>query len=262
MRHVVVTGGSSGLGAALVRHYLKRGDAVTCIARDRTRMNDLAVACNATTGRSPDLVACDVSDADAMRMELQRIDALRGVDILYANAGIGGRAVLSSPDGEDDSLARSVFGINTIGVVNTLTPLLAPMIERRKGHLVVVSSVAAFVPLAQSPAYSAAKAAARTYGHALRRLASPHGVRVTVVSPGFIDTPMSRSLPYVRPFLVDADVAAARIARAVDAGRAELILPWQFRLAVALHAILPNAISDRILAAADPGTKRRPPADS
>lgn len=259
MRHIVVTGGNSGLGAALVEYYVRKSDHVTCVARDRTRLEAVAQRCEAVAGRRPDLIACDVTDAVRLRDLLRQIDLDLPVDVLIANAGMGGRDVLASPHGEAEPLARSIVAVNLLGVVNSVTPLVEPMSVRRKGHIVIIGSVAAFVALPQSPVYSAAKAAARSYGHGLRRLLRTQGIDVTVVSPGFIDTPMSRSLPFYRPFLVDAQRAATIIAHAIDRRRAELIFPWPYRVAATLLGALPTAVTDRLVAMAAAAADRECP---
>lgn len=250
MRHIVITGGSSGLGAALSRRYLARGDRVTLVARDGAKLEQARDRARLETGQSPAVLACDVGDAEGLGRALVAVDQSQPVDVLIANAGLGGRDVLAGPGGESGDLARRIYEVNAVGVINTVTPLLGPMVERGRGHIVVVGSVGGLIALPQSPAYSASKAAVYSYGHGLRRLLKPQGVRVTVVSPGFVDTPMSRSLPFARPLLVDADRAAGIIVRAVDRGKAEVIFPWPFRLAVGLHALLPTAVADRIVAAA------------
>ena len=123
------------------------------------------------------------------------------------------------------------------------------MVERRAGRIGIISSLAGHCGLPQSPAYSASKAAARVYGEGLRRLLEPSGVSVTVVCPGFIDTPMSASLPVRRPFLVSADTAAARIAGAMARRKAEISFPWQLALTMQLGLWLPRPVTDRLLAA-------------
>ena len=137
--------------------------------------------------------------------------------------------------------------VNTIGAMNSVTPLLAAFVARRRGHVVLISSVAAFEGLAESPVYSASKAAVRTYGHGLRRRLHGSGVAVTVITAGFIATPMSASLPFSTPFVVDADRAARLIKRAIERRARELVFPWQFRWTVVLSSLLPAGAVDGLL---------------
>jgi short-subunit dehydrogenase len=118
------------------------------------------------------------------------------------------------------------------------------MVERGIGHVVLMGSAAGLVGLPHSPVYSASKAAVHAYGEGLRRRLAGAGVDVTVVCPGFVDTPMSMSLPLARPFLWTADRAAARIARAIAQKRRMLIFPWQIRVGVAAARLFPQSLVD------------------
>ena len=247
--HVVITGASSGLGAALAVVYGQRGQRVSLIARDVARLEAVADACRRVGGPRPSWHACDVTDAGRLGELLTAINAEAPVTTVIANAGIGGRSVLAGPLGETAALASHVVSVNLLGVINTLTPLIPVMASRQSGRLALVGSIAAFTPLAEAPAYAASKAAIYSYGHGLRRLLGAAGITVTVVSPGFIDTPMSRSLPFDRPFVVSPEHAAALIMRAVESGRPDIVFPWPLRLAAAFHGLLPLGLSDMLLAA-------------
>lgn len=248
-RHVAITGASSGIGAALARAHAARGDRLSLAGRDPDRLQAVADEC-AALGARADVTRCDVTDADATAGWLRAADDAAPVDIVYANAGIGGAGVIAPRTAEPGELARAIFATNTVGVVNTLTPLIDRFVARRAGHLVVIASLAALAGLPHSPAYCGSKAAIRIYAEGLRRLLRPAGVRVLTVNPGFVATPMSASLPRQGPFTWSAERAAAAILRAVDAGRAELIFPWPLRLALAAARLLPTAWVDAALARA------------
>ena len=248
LRHVVITGASSGLGAALASYYAERGAALTLLGRDEARLARVAGSCRVAGGPVRSHV-CDVTDAAGLLATLRSADDDRPIDIVVANAGIGGGAVLAPSTGETPALARSIIDVNTLGVVNTVSPLIERFLARRRGHIVIVSSVMAYQGLAEAPVYAASKAAARIYGQGLRRLLGEHGVTVTVACPGFVATPMSATLPFTGPFMVTAEEAARRIAAAVDRGRAETVFPWQMRALATAAQILPPRLVDRILAA-------------
>lgn len=245
-RHVVITGASSGLGAALARAYSCDGATLTLTGRDYARLDAVARQCR-ELGAEVVNATCAVEDLDGMTELLGAADHRLPVDIVIANAGIGGTAVLAPPSGEPGHLAREIILVNTIGAMNSVTPLLAGFVARRRGHVVLISSVAALEGLADSPVYSASKAAIRTYGHGLRRLLYGSGVDVTVITAGFIATPMSASLPFPTPFVVDVDRAALRIKRAIERRTRELVFPWQFRWTVALSSLLPAGVVDVLL---------------
>jgi short-subunit dehydrogenase len=248
MSHVAITGASSGFGAALARVYGRHGWRLSLIARDAGRLEAVAAACRAD-GAEAGIHTADVTDAAAMDAVVTACDCRQPVDLLIANAGIGGRDALAPDSGEPGPVARRILTTNVLGVVNTVTPLLPRLVERRRGHIAIISSLAGLTGLPASPAYSASKAAARAYGDGLRRLVAPSGVRVSVVCPGFIDTPFAASLPFHLPFLWSADRAALHVARALARGRREIQFPWQLAVALRVVAALPAVIADRILTA-------------
>jgi short-subunit dehydrogenase len=244
--HIVITGASSGLGAALARAYAKRGVQLTLSGRHEERLSQVAAQCVAA-GADVAVALCDVTEAESMGRWLKNADRQRPIDIVVANAGIGGRAAIAPAGGESSATAHAIFATNTLGVLNTIIPVLPSFIARQRGHFVVISSLAGMLGLPHSPAYCGSKAAARTYAEGLRRLVRPHGVHVTVVTPGFIDTPMSRSLPKAGLLTWSAERAASAIMEAVASGKRELIFPWTLRAAVAATRWLPGRWVDRVL---------------
>ena len=249
VKHVVITGASSGLGAALARAYARPGVALTLFGRDKARLASVAATCT-TDGADVSVIACDVTDAPLMTNHLIRVDQIRPIDIVIANAGIGGKTAMAPSEGESTSIAHALIATNTIGVINTATAIIPRFVSRKAGHFVVVSSLAGLIGLPQSPAYCGSKAAVRIYAEGLRRLVRPHGVRVTIVNPGFVDTPMSRSLPQIGPQTWSSDRAAAAIKKAVAKGKREMSFPRSLRFAVVLSRLLPGRLVDAALARA------------
>lgn len=246
LRNILITGASSGLGAALARQYSAPGTLLSLTGRDRSRLEAVAEACRAR-GAEVDAAILDVTDSIAMSGWLKERDEAQPFELVFANAGIGGPGAIASRVGEDLDTAQRIFTVNTLGVVNTVIPLAPRMCERGRGHFVIISSIASMIALPHSPAYSGSKAAVTSYGEAMRRLLAPMGVKVTVVHPGFVDTPMSAKLPY-KPFLWTAERSAAHIALGVARGRRTIAFPWPFRLAVAAARVLPTSWVDAVLA--------------
>jgi short-subunit dehydrogenase len=254
--HVVITGASGGIGRALAEHFAAPGRLLSLTGRDQARLDAAVDACRAK-GAEVRLALLDVVDARSLGDWLLAIDRERPIDVLIANAGIGGSAAMPSGAGEAGPLANEILAVNMAGVINTVTPVLPLMLARGAGHLALVSSLAGYLGLPQSPVYSASKAAVRIYGDALRRRARRHGVYVTNIMPGFVDTPMSQSLATGRPFCWSAERAARHIAAAIDRGAAQSVFPWQLRLAIAAQSLLPMGLSDFILARSLPSDRQK-----
>ena len=244
--HVLITGASSGIGAALASLYAQKGCRLTLIGRDEQRLVAVANACRNVSRAETVPILVDVTDGPKMQQELARLDELCPVDIVVANAGIGGERVLAPPAGEDRQLATEIFDVNVLGVINTLTPLLPRLVSRHSGRIAIVSSLAAFLGLPDAPVYAASKAAVRIYGHGLRRKLQGTGVTVTVICPGFVDTPMSATLP-VRVLVWRAEKAAALIVKAVAQGRREVTFPLPLALVSRLSSLLPAGVTDFVL---------------
>jgi short-subunit dehydrogenase len=246
-RHVLITGASSGIGAALARAYARPSVRLSLTARNMPRLEEIAKACRAA-GAEAALRSIDVGDGAAMAAWIEDCDAGQAVDLVIANAGIGGERVIATEAGEPLSVAHEIVATNVLGVANTVIPLLPRFVARGKGHVAIMSSLAAHIGLPQAPLYSASKAAIRAYGQGLRRLLAPKGVTVTVICPGFVETPMSASVPGGRPFLWSTERAAHRIVEGLAHGRHEIDFPWQLAVLAKLANVLPPRLLDSALA--------------
>ncbi len=247
--NVLVTGASSGLGAALARHYAGRGAEVALAGRDRGRLEEQAGLIKAAGGKPGPVLCFDVGDPDATRLALQAYVRDRGVpDLVIANAGVSVGTLGDDPDGI--AVLSRVLATNVTGLAATLTPFAAPMRERGSGTLCGIASVAGVRGLPGSGAYSASKAAAISWLESLRVELHGSGVRVVTACPGYIDTPMTRVNGYRMPFLLGADEGARRIARGIDAGRARFTVPWQMAIAARVLAMLPAPAYDALFARA------------
>ena len=233
--HVLITGASSGIGAALARHYAAPGRTLSLHGRDEVRLQAVAAAAG-TAGAEVATGTGDVRDRTALSAWIDTRDRARAVDLVIANAGVSGRPA-------DETIA-----VNVMGVINTIEPILPAMRERRRGTIAIISSLAAWRGLPTAPAYGASKAAVRLWGEGLRPRLRPFGVRVCVVCPGFVATPLVATNRFPMPLVMDADRAARRIARGLDRGRARIAFPLRLYLLVRLIAALPPAWTDPILA--------------
>ncbi|MCB1491720.1 MAG: SDR family NAD(P)-dependent oxidoreductase [Rhodobiaceae bacterium] len=247
MSHVVITGATSGIGRALAIRLAAPAVTLSLLGRNRERLD--AVAADAmASGARVEVAQIDVRDAAALSDWLAVRDIAVPIDTAIACAGIGGGAVMASAErGEDAAMAVDVMAVNAGGVANIVAPLVSRFMARGRGKIVIIGSAAGEIGLPHSPAYSASKAAVRTYGDGLRRLLRPRGVTVTVALPGFVDTPMSRSLPGAQPFLWSAERAAARIVRDMERGASYSHPPLPLRLAIGIARLTPVALLDLVL---------------
>lgn len=242
---VIITGASSGLGALLAEAYAGPGVAFGLLGRDRQRLATTARACEAK-GAMVSAATIDVTEASAMASWLREFDRQHAVDLLLANAGTSGGPDPASPSEGVDAVARQV-GVNLLGAVNTIEPLLPGLCSRRRGRVAVVASIAAYRGLPYSPGYCASKAGLRAYAEALRPRLEQHNIGMTVVCPGFFDSPMTDRFDGPTPFLLSSEGAARIIKRGIDRGRRRVAFPWPLVIGLQFCDLAPAAIGDAIL---------------
>ena len=212
-RNIVITGASSGIGAALALYYAMPGITLGLTGRDAPRLTAIADKARAK-GAIVQEAIFDLRDRGALTGFLAAFDAAHPIDLLIANAGVldGRRA-----DGtiEDADGARRVIDINLLGSTDTLHAVLPAMRRRGAGHIVLVSSLAALSPLPDAPAYSASKAGLLSYGLAMRAAVAPEHVHISVVCPGYVSSAMTESHIGEHPLKMSAENAARLIARGI-----------------------------------------------
>jgi short-subunit dehydrogenase len=239
---VFLTGASSGIGEALARHYAGRGATLGLVARRGELLQRLKASLEVPT----EIYERDVRDIAALKSAAADFQAKHGVpDLVIANAGVSFGTLTQHE--EDAATFREVHDINVMGLVHTFHPFIEGMRARGRGTLAGIASVAGVRGLPGASAYSSSKAAAINYLEALRLEMRRSGVKVSTICPGFIATPMTAKNPYPMPFIIGADDAARRIARAIDAGRSYAIVPWQMAIVGRVMKILPTAIYDRLM---------------
>jgi short-subunit dehydrogenase len=240
---VVITGASSGIGRALALRHAHAAATLGLIGRNRKRLQNIAAECQ-SRGAEVSVGEVDVRARDELRRWLEAFDDAKPIDLLIANAGV----MEGTPPGgtiEPPDAAYALMQTNVLGTLNTVQPLIPRMMARRRGQIAIVSSIAGFIPLPDSPSYCASKAAVLTYGLALRALLRPYGVGVSVICPGFITTPMMWRESGPKPFAVSAGKAAELICRGLSRNRATIVFPLFFALATRIGGLLPDSLRRR-----------------
>jgi short-subunit dehydrogenase len=182
----LVTGASSGIGAAIARELASRGHAVTLVARREERLRSLATELTAEHDAEAAAIACDLSDpAERERLATVLGGTGRAVEILVNNAGFGSRGEFIS---NDPGRMLDMVRINVEAVVDLTSRFLPGMVERGRGAVINVASVAAFQPMPGSATYAASKAFVLSFSEAIRTEQRGSGVSVTAVCPGPVKT--------------------------------------------------------------------------
>lgn len=241
-RTILITGASSGIGAALAAAYAGPGRRLALTGRNLERLEAVAARCR-DAGAEVETASLDVCDQGAVAAWIAAVDGRRPLDLLIANAGIAAGIARN----EDDDAVRRTFAVNVDGVLNTVLPVIPLMTRRGGGQIAIVSSVASFRGMPGAAAYCASKAAERVFGEGLRGDLAPFGVEVSVICPGFIRTPMTAVNPFPMPFLMEADRAAALIRRGLARDRGRIAFPWPTYALCWLLAALPPGWVDALL---------------
>lgn len=257
---VFITGASSGIGAALARHYAGAGATLALTARRSAVLEEVKreLAGSGASGSSVqiEIYSADVTDGASMARAAHAFMEIHGApDVVIACAGVS--IGVDSELAEDLAVFKQVMDTNVFGTLATFQPFISAMKKQGCGALVGIASVAGIRGLPGSAAYSASKAAVIAYCESVRVELRSSGVKVVTIAPGYIRTPMTAGNPYPMPFLTDAPVFAARAAAAIAAGVSYRVIPWQMGVVAKLLRALPNWLYDRALQHA--GRKPRQP---
>ncbi len=236
---ILITGASSGIGAALARHYAGPGTTLVLVARDPERLESVAEACRAR-GAAVETERLDVRDRATVRAVLEAAHARHPLDLVVVNAAINGGH--PTGDVETEAVAFETADINLGGALNVMLPCVGLMLARGEGQIALMSSLAAFAPLPDAPAYSGAKAALLAHGLALREKVRARGVKINVVTPGYVKTPMGGDYKGWRPLEMSADEAARRIARGLERDRDIVAFPMLLAVLARGAGLLPERL--------------------
>jgi short-subunit dehydrogenase len=242
-----LTGASSGIGEALVAPLVQSGARLALTARRLDRLEEIASA-NRRPDRELLVVPADVTDRDAVHRAVRVIEErLGGIDLAILNAGIGRRIRVESFDAAD---FVEVVRTNLFGVLYGVEAVLPAMLARGSGHLAVVASLAGYLAAPTLAGYGTSKAALIHAFDSFRFDLARHGIKVTLINPGFVRTPMAASSALWRPGIMDVDKAAAIIVRGLARGRKEIYFPAWLAWTLRALRLLPAPLFDRLVAVA------------
>ncbi len=230
--NILITGASSGIGRALAVALASPGRRLVLHGRDVPRLKAASAAC-AAKGAAVETASFDVTDAVAARAAVLSAGPL---DLLVANAGVSGAA--GGP--------KRIVAVNVEGTLNTVEPVVSTMRKAGSGQIALMSSLASFKGFPNAPAYCAAKAAVRLYGEGLRGRLYRDNIKVNVVCPGFVRTPLTASNPFPMPFIIDPDAAATRIVKGLKRDRARIAFPRRAYWPALWLSWLPPGLTDRV----------------
>lgn len=245
MRRVVITGASGAIGSALALEYAAPDVFLWLQGRKEEALLALAQQCQAR-GAEVQTAAFDLRDFATLRGWVQQVVAQGAPDLLIVNAGLNTHV---GPDGEPEPWeeVEALLDVNLKAAMLLVQAVLPAMRAARRGQIALVSSLAAYFGLPVTPTYCATKAGLKAYGEALRGWLAPEGIRVNVILPGYVASPMCAAMPGPKPFLWTPERAARTIRRRLARDRARISFPFPLNWGTWWLAVLPAAFSTRIV---------------
>lgn len=232
---VWIVGASTGIGRALAERIAPECGRVCVSARTASKLDEVA-----NSAANIDAYPLDVTDTDMVgnvEVEINADD--RPLDLVVISSGAWHPV---KPNALDPEIFKKAMDVNFQGVINVLAAVLPAMIKRGSGHVAIVSSVSGYRGLPNAAAYAPSKAALINLAECLYPQLKRSGVDITIINPGFVDTPMTVNNKFPMPFLMTAEEAAERIARGLATRRYEIAFPTRFVLILKLLRMLPNRI--------------------
>lgn len=230
-----ITGASSGIGAAVALELARRGWTVAITARRIEALEAIARQAEGLPGRIV-AHAADVTDAQAMRSVTETIESIHGpIALAFLNAGIAsgqGRAI-------DAETVERVVGVNLLGMTKSFFAVQRRMLARGRGQIAVNASLVGYRGLPGASAYGAAKAGAIYFCESQRFDCAAAGIRLQLVNPGFVETPMTEGRRFPMPFLLPVEEGARRIVEGFARGGFEITFPRRLAWVMKAARMLP-----------------------
>jgi len=249
---VLLTGASSGIGYSLAKLLPKENCSIALLARRENILNHLANEIKIKGGQVR-AYKCDVGNVDEVRNSFEQVKKDFGkIDIAILNAGVSSRTNVSK---YSSYVAKEIFEANTLGIVNCVEQLLPDFIQRKEGTIVGVSSLADSRGYPRSGFYNASKAAATLLLESLRIELKPHNIKVLIVKPGFVRTPMTDKNEFQMPFLMDVDRAAKIILNGIKKEKKIIQFPLPIVIGSKIIKLIPDWLFDFLMSKELPARK-------
>lgn len=242
-----LTGGSTGIGRAVAVQLASEGYTVAVTARPEESIESLIGETASMQGRVLSF-PCDVTDEAGMAVVVASIERDVGPIVLAIfNAG---RYLATAGENLNVDNFRQTYAVNVFGVINGMVPVVERMRYRSRGHIVLIGSVAAYFGWPTTAAYGATKAALNNMAEALKYDFDKMNIRIQVMNPGFVDTPLTAKNPLKMYALMTVDQASTRICRAIRTGGFEVAFPRRLAWGLKLLRVMPRGFTEFVIDAA------------
>jgi short-subunit dehydrogenase len=239
-KRAIITGASEGIGCSLTKLLVQKGWEVIGISRNIKKLNSLNKELSKFKGVFKPF-ACDVQNSKKLISIEKKINI---PDLLFLNAGI-----YIPIDASNKNLEhfKHHVNVNYLGVINAYEAFLPKMLKANKGHIIIMSSISAWIGLPKAAAYGPTKAALRSFAQSIRYDLNSKGIKVQVCSPGFVETSATSINNFYMPGLLKADEAAKRIYKNMHTKKFEFSFPFGFSTFMKVLSILPDKISSFLI---------------
>lgn len=239
---IFITGASSGIGKALSIQFAAKNITLFLCGRNKERLEQTASACE-EKGAIVHLFLFDTTNKEEAQEAVLKANKIKKIDLLIANAGVSGGVL-----GKEDSIEsiRQIFDTNIYGVINTVLPVIDIFKKQGGGQIALMSSIAGFRGLMNCPAYSSSKNFVKAWGEALRGSLKEYNIKVNVICPGFVKTPLTDKNLFKMPFLMQPEKASLIIQKGILKNKGIIAFPMIMHFLIALLSGLPRFLTNPI----------------